>query len=64
MANSIQQARNAALGFSIAGRTQGVGLLVDDIVDSKWTLTLCAALVKEAGASHVYPVVLADAARG
>ena len=64
MANSIQQARNAAAGFSVAQPLDDVGLLVDDIVDSRWTLTVTAARLKEAGATHVYPVALADAARG
>ena len=59
MANSFQQARNAAAGFSATRRIDGAGLLVDDVVDSRWTLTVTAALLKEAGATHVYPVALA-----
>lgn len=35
-------------------------LLVDDIVDSGWTLTVIAALLKQAGSGDVYPVALAS----
>jgi ATP-dependent DNA helicase RecQ len=35
-------------------------LLVDDIVDSGWTLTVIAALLQQAGSSVVYPVALAS----
>lgn len=35
-------------------------LLVDDTVDSKWTLTVVAALLKEAGSGPVYPFALAQ----
>lgn len=35
-------------------------LLVDDIVDSGWTLTVIAALLQQAGSGLVYPVALAS----
>ena len=35
-------------------------LLVDDIVDSRWTLTVCGWLLKQAGAVVVVPYCLAD----
>lgn len=35
-------------------------LLVDDIVDSGWTLTVIAALLQQAGSGVVYPVALAS----
>lgn len=35
-------------------------LLVDDIVDSGWTLTVIAALLQQAGSGAVYPVALAS----
>ncbi|WP_374961131.1 RecQ family ATP-dependent DNA helicase [Spongiibacter tropicus] len=35
-------------------------LLVDDIVDSGWTLTVVAALLQQAGSGVVYPVALAS----
>lgn len=37
---------------------------VDDIVDSRWTLTVCGALLQEAGSGPVFPVALATAASG
>lgn len=35
-------------------------LLVDDVVDSGWTLTVIAALLQQAGSGFVYPVALAS----
>ena len=35
-------------------------LLVDDVVDSGWTLTVIAALLQQAGSGVVYPVALAS----
>lgn len=62
MYNSEQQAMNAVRRFSLAGfPPEGAGLLVDDVVDSRWTLTVCGALLREAGATKIYPVALADA---
>jgi ATP-dependent DNA helicase RecQ len=40
----------------------GPVLLVDDLVDSRWTMTLCAGALREAGADDVLP--LAHAAAG
>lgn len=39
-------------------------LLVDDIVDSGWTLTVLAALLRQHGCTLVYPVALASTAPG
>jgi ATP-dependent DNA helicase RecQ len=33
--------------------------LVDDMVDSRWTFTVLAALLRKAGSGPVYPVALA-----
>jgi len=38
----------------------GPVLLVDDVVDSGWTLTVAAALLRQAGTDEVYPVALAS----
>jgi ATP-dependent DNA helicase RecQ len=35
-------------------------ILVDDIVDSKWTITVCGFLLIEKGCGEVYPFALAD----
>jgi ATP-dependent DNA helicase RecQ len=37
----------------------GPVLLVDDLADSRWTLTVCARLLRQAGAGSVLPFVLA-----
>jgi ATP-dependent DNA helicase RecQ len=37
----------------------GPVLLVDDVADSRWTLTVCAGLLREAGAPSVLPLALA-----
>jgi ATP-dependent DNA helicase RecQ len=66
MANSTHQARN--VDGSLALRTHalpaGPVLLVDDMVDSGWTLTICAWLLRSAGCEPVFPLVLAQAGRG
>ncbi len=64
MQNSFHQARNVQRAFAISGEVSGHGLLIDDIVDSRWTLTVIGSLLRDAGAETVYPVVLADASRG
>ena len=62
MANSAQQARNVegSLGFSQNQVLPGPVLLVDDMVDSGWTFTVAAALLRERGCSAVFPFALAD----
>jgi ATP-dependent DNA helicase RecQ len=40
---------------------QGPVLLVDDVVDSGWTLTLLAVLLRQRGSGPVYPFALAKA---
>lgn len=66
MANSTQQARNVdgSLGFSGAAIPTGPVLLVDDMVDSRWTLTVAAWLLRSHGAGEVYPVALAQTGQG
>jgi ATP-dependent DNA helicase RecQ len=61
MANSIQQARNVDGSLAIHNRpvlSQPV-LLVDDMVDSRWTLTVAAWLLRSHGSGEVWPLVLA-----
>lgn len=66
MANSTQQARNVdgALGLSGVPIPAGPALLIDDMVDSRWTLTIAAWLLRRHGAGEVYPVALAQTGRG
>ena len=59
MANSAHQCRNVHGAFAITGPVpEGGVLLVDDSADSKWTLTVVGALLRQAGAGLVYPLVL------
>ena len=63
MQNSQQQYRNVEGAFEIAGKVpSGPVLLVDDMVDSRWTLTVVGLLLGEAGAGSVFPFALADTA--
>jgi ATP-dependent DNA helicase RecQ len=66
MENSVQQARNVIDAFEARPEEVSTGpvLLVDDIVDSKWSMTVCAMLLQQAGSGPVYPLALAAAAQG
>ena len=62
MENSAHQCENAYRSFHVAGSSvlpKNI-LLVDDVVDSRWTLTVCGFRLMEAGAENVYPFALAD----
>jgi ATP-dependent DNA helicase RecQ len=62
MANSAQQLRNVHGAFAVTGAVPaGPVLLVDDIHDSRWTLTVAGAALREAGADAVFPFTLAQA---
>jgi len=62
MKNSTQQARNVDAVFEvIAGNVRSEPLfLVDDMVDSGWTLTVAAYQLLNAGSGSIYPVTLAS----
>jgi ATP-dependent DNA helicase RecQ len=63
MANSAQQARNVDGSLRIQGTVPaGPALLVDDMVDSKWTLTVAAFLLTSNGSGPVFPLALASTA--
>ena len=63
MLNSVQQLRNAhgKLDIDPAAVRSGPVLLVDDLVDSGWTLTVAGWLLQTHGSGPVHPFVLADA---
>ena len=62
MNNRYHQCRNLDGVFRVsASPPPGPGLLVDDVHDSGWTLTVVAALLRQEGAEMVYPVTLATA---
>ena len=65
-ANSFQQAHNLAGAFVVdeANVRPGPVLLVDDMVDSRWTFTVLTSLLRRAGSGPVYPFALADTSSG
>ena len=63
--NRFHQCQNLDGAFQIDGSVpEGAVLLVDDIVDSGWTMTVIAALLRQAGSGPVWPVALATASAG
>jgi ATP-dependent DNA helicase RecQ len=61
MANSSQQARNIDGSLAITkSLPSGPVLLLDDMVDSRWTLTVAAYLLTTNGSGPVYPLALAS----
>ncbi len=61
MLNSFQQACNLNGVFDIdkSSVPQGPTILLDDLVDSRWTFTVIAALLRKAGCPAVFPLALA-----
>lgn len=62
MANSTQQARNIDGSLALNGQPipPGPVLLVDDMVDSRWTLTVSAWLLRQSGSGVVWPMALSQ----
>ena len=65
MQNSTQQVRNASARLVVPAAAgplpDGPVLLVDDLVDSGWTLTVAGHRLREAGSGPVLPFALAVA---
>lgn len=63
MENSDQQARNVLGSLEVNRKVilPGPVLLVDDIVDSRWTFTVAAWELRRKGSGEVWPLALADA---
>ncbi len=61
MNNSFQQASNLDGAFFVDRDTvpEGPAFLIDDMVDSRWTFTVIAALLRQAGCTAVFPLALA-----
>jgi len=61
MANSTQQARNIDGAFALDEQQVLTGsvLLIDDMVDSRWTFTVVSWLLLTHGIDNVFPVALA-----
>jgi ATP-dependent DNA helicase RecQ len=66
MLNSAQRTRNLADAFAVTPHAAigGPVLLVDDTVDSGWTFTVIAALLRTAGSGPVFPFALASTSSG
>nr|WP_302478897.1 phosphoribosyltransferase [Ruegeria arenilitoris] len=63
--NRFHQCRNLDGVFAIEGSVpEGPVLLVDDVVDSGWTLTIAAALLLNAGSGPVWPCALTSSSIG
>ena len=62
MANSTQQARNIDGSLALNGQPvpHGPLMLVDDMVDSRWTLTVAAWLLRKSGSGEVWPMALSQ----
>lgn len=62
MDNSAQQYANVEGAFHVDGDVpSGPVLLIDDIVDSRWTLTVVGAILRQTGSGPVFPLALARA---
>ncbi|MFV8528772.1 RecQ family ATP-dependent DNA helicase [Ralstonia pseudosolanacearum] len=62
MANSTQQARNIDGSLALNGQPipHGPVLLIDDMVDSRWTLAVSAWLLRKNGSGEVWPMALSQ----
>lgn len=62
MENSAHQCANAYQSFFVKESVTVPRniLLIDDVVDSRWTFTVCGYKLMEAGAENIYPFALAD----
>lgn len=60
MNNSYYQAKNLDGVFDISGNIKNTPvLLIDDVIDSGWTVTVISALLRKKGFGNVYPAALA-----
>jgi len=65
MNNRFYQCNNLDGVFDIKGKIENKPvLLIDDIVDSGWTLTVISTLLKRSGSGPVFPVALATTSTG
>jgi len=65
MENSAHQLVNAYTSFYVVTDTEipDKVILVDDIVDSRWTFTVCGYILMKRGCEEVYPFALADSSQ-
>lgn len=60
--NSYLQFENAYGSFEVGYPNKGNVLLVDDMVDSRWTFTVCGYKLRKSGSGKVFPFALANSA--
>ncbi|OLU30651.1 RecQ family ATP-dependent DNA helicase [Pseudomonas sp. PA27(2017)] len=61
--NRYHQCRNLDGVFAVGDTIHpGPALLVDDMIDSGWTMTVIAALLRQAGSGEVYPLAISSTA--
>ena len=60
--NSVQQVKNLERAFEVNSDLvrSGSVLLIDDMVDSRWTFTVLGLKLRKAGSGLVFPFALAD----
>ena len=61
MANSVQRARtlDGSMDIDPGSVQEGPVLLVDDLVDTRWTMSIASWLLRSNGSGPVYPLALA-----
>ena len=65
MENSAHQGANVSGAFKLVGDLPaGPVFLVDDLVDSRWTLTEVGKILRQSGSGNVYPLTLASTQSG
>ena len=65
MENSTYQALNVFQSLAVCNELPiGPALLVDDIVDSRWTMAVAAYLLRSHGSGEVFPLSLSQAGGG
>lgn len=60
--NNYLQCENAYNSFEVKASYGENVLLVDDMVDSRWTFTVCGYKLRKSGSGKVFPFALADSA--
>ena len=58
MNNSYQQASNVLSAFAIAEVHSGPVLVIDDFIDSNWTMSVVGNLLLQRGSGPVFPFAL------
>ena len=60
MHNSTAQLRNLWGAYEVGAVPEGDCLLLDDLIDSRWTVTVVARELRRTGCERVVPIALAS----